>query len=180
MGCLYQTIMSNYRNIVGNDIKNYVPLRSQFDPILKCNTTVEMLGSCFNSNNCFSQQEMDLVRDVVFTIYHMGMTQLAKFVSHFKDLLSSESPEVLGQIKPIAKCFETEHYKIKIESSPATLLSSASQLLSKIPAIMATVLCIMLNLLHNRCFYPPQIQSYLLINLPWICLICYVKLNHSC
>jgi len=128
----------NYGNNGRNDIQNSGPP----SPIPKCNTIMEMLTSCSNSNDCFSQQEMDLVRDTVFTIYQMTMEKAAKLMKKFDGI--GDSQEQLEWVKAAVKDFETGNCKTKIKSSPAALLSSApNQLLSKFLAIMLSVVCVM-------------------------------------
>jgi hypothetical protein len=48
-----------------------------------CKTTEKILKSCFQSNRCFSQQEMNSVRESISTYYAMPMEILAQMSENF-------------------------------------------------------------------------------------------------
>ena len=43
-----------------------------------CTTAKQILRSCFQADDCFSQQEMDLIRESVSTVYSMAMEMLSQ------------------------------------------------------------------------------------------------------
>ena len=64
-----------------------------------CNAAERILGTCFQANQCFSQQEMDLIRQSISTVYTMVMESLLQMTqtfgnySNFVNVLSSSEPD---------------------------------------------------------------------------------------
>ena len=141
-------IMRSGMNSVGNGAMSSPQMSETMQQILlKCDKIVDMISTCFKPNKCFSEQEMYLIRDTVFTIYNMGMEHAAKTLPRFKEILENENipPQVAEETNKAVKDFESESCKTKIKSSPASLLSAAPrEFLSKFLVITFSVFCIMI------------------------------------
>ena len=94
-----------------------------------CAQFLEMLSSCSSGNDCFSQQEMDLVRDVVFSLYRMGMEHVVKIYKKFKHVKFTPEAQTLVEqmglkyyLTAAVNDFESKNCVSKIKSFPAKLL----------------------------------------------------------
>ena len=54
-----------------------------------CQTTEDMLGTCFSYNQCFSQQEINLIRRSISTFYTEGMESLSQMSQFFSNTYSN-------------------------------------------------------------------------------------------
>ena len=48
-----------------------------------CKTLGKVLDECFDENECLSQREMDMTRDIIATIYKIGMELFTMIASPF-------------------------------------------------------------------------------------------------
>ena len=91
-----------------------------------CAQFLEMLSSCSSGNDCFSQQEMDLVRDVVFSLYRVGMEHVVKVYHKFKHVPEAqtlvEQMGIKNYLTAAVKDFESKNCVSKIKSFPGKLL----------------------------------------------------------
>jgi len=68
---LFQLYSDIFSYIIGPSSRK-VPL----DRITPCETIRKVLDECFVENECFSQREMTMVRNILATVYHRGMGTL--------------------------------------------------------------------------------------------------------
>ena len=117
--------------------------RSSSVHLADCNAVIDVLASCFKSNNCFSQLEMDFARDMVFTIYDTTMEQYSIYIDNFQRSLQTEfSKQILDGIKATLDDYESDNCKTKIKASPVVLLAAGTsrQSISKLFVMMLSVL----------------------------------------
>ena len=75
MSSVYPCLMRPF-NETKNAIANYFNNGGNLDNVSPCKTLGKVLDECFQENNCFSQQEMDMVRNVAAMGYNRGMKSL--------------------------------------------------------------------------------------------------------
>ena len=67
-------------------IENYFKNGGSLGNISPCKTMKNVLDQCFVETSCFSQQEMDVIRNLVATLYHKAMRSLTLVTDEFGNL----------------------------------------------------------------------------------------------
>jgi len=75
MSSVYPCLMGQLMPM-NNSIANYFNNGGNLDNVSPCQTLHKVLDECFQENNCFSQQEMDMVRNMAAMGYNRGMRSL--------------------------------------------------------------------------------------------------------
>ena len=89
------------------------------DKVTVCTAIRKVLDECFNENACYSQREMEMIRNMVATVYHRGMGSLVIVTDEFGT--AADFLEPLNDI--IMKLLE---FLIKIEVLPNSVTAVIS------------------------------------------------------
>ena len=100
-----------------------------------CNTVGETLGSCLKPNRCVSEREIGLLRNLMYTVYHMSMEIMGRLDSvkdtcDFDEMIGGNMTMRLGQpsasamVDMVVKDYKTESCQNQLRGF--SLLSSAT------------------------------------------------------
>ena len=90
----YESCFKDPFDLYSNALNDYFKHDGKLDDISPCKTMKKVLEDCFVKNDCFSQREMDLVRNMAAAAYHRGMGSLAlveKEFGTFTDFIDSHN-----------------------------------------------------------------------------------------